>query len=93
MTEPKPPVRWAIKFPVSARREYDVLTREHTMRFTASDGSELAVVLSREQMHALFTNQSPSAAEVVRDLYERGHVEVEVFERELDRQIRLGHRV
>ena len=88
MSQSTKPLTAGIRFPhrISAEHTTDLRTfgPQFTLRFHGSDGSQLAVVLSLEQVQALMGIKAIDPGKVARDLYVAGHIDVDEFERRLD---------
>lgn len=82
-------IDYAIKHPsrIWVERTVNYATFEDSiwLRFGGSDGSRLTVILSQAQANALMGLGSTDPAEMARDLYVSGHIEVDELERRLDR--------
>ena len=82
------PIRVAIKYPtrisVEHTPDYATFAQNASLHFDGTDGSRLTVILSEDQVSALMGIRSTDPSKMARDLYIRGHIDVEEFERRLD---------
>jgi hypothetical protein len=79
---------YGMKYPHRIEAEYDVVEDHYWLKFVGAEGDILQVALTREQADTFTGMRSRDPAAMARDLYVSGHIDVEGFERRLERTLR-----
>lgn len=82
-------MNYAIKYPtrVSVTSAPDLMSKDIWLEFGTGDGDRMTIILTELQVQELLSGalSRKNAVENARDLYVSGAVELDVFEKELDR--------